>query len=159
MQHLFTPEAINEISQKISKSLIDTFRLMFALDVQYLPAPLDEEHARQVHAHIKVKGEQFGAVMAVSVNRAVLDSIINAVEDTSPQHYDEAAADIVREICNIVGNQLRAYMSDAMGKSTTLSLPVDGPFIASEPNENLFLLHFKIEKQDSLSIGLHTTEA
>lgn len=154
---LFSPEAVKDISQKISKSLIDTFRLMFAIDVHYLPTPLTSLQAHQVHAHIIVKGDDINAALTVAVNRAVLDKIINTVEHASPEHYDEAAADIVREICNIIGNQLRAYMTETMRKETTLSLPVDGPFSAAA-NKDVFLLYFKIDAAESISVGLKTDE-
>ncbi|MDR3450683.1 MAG: hypothetical protein P4M15_13235 [Alphaproteobacteria bacterium] len=150
MTQPFSPEILRDIRRNISRSLTDTFQMMFQMDILMMQPPGPPSN-NNVSAHIDMANDETSACLSVTVSRKVVEHICRQLQPGIPPQ-PHVVQDIVCEITNIVSNHLRSYMADKMGIEFALSLPKAGPAPANKVTENAISLHFRLQEQNCIEL-------
>ena len=152
MNQFFSPDVLNEIRRSISRSLADTFQMMFQIDILLLPQLIKEENPEVVHAYIEMSYQEMQAILLIAISRQIIEQIADNLEPGVTPHSDAILRDVVREVTNIVANHLRSYVYDKMAVEFVLGLPQSGlpPQIAN--GVHAVGLHFRIKEHYTLDL-------
>jgi hypothetical protein len=92
--------------------------------------------------------------LTIALSKYIVELIADKLEPEASQHSQELIQDVVCEITTIVGNHLRSYVSDKMGFTPDIGLPIPGLPKSSEQTTPVINLHFRIMEHDGLKLDL-----
>lgn len=154
MNQYFSSAALHEISENVSRSLTNTFQMMFQLDLSLLPHTQDNGDGQLICSYMDLSYKKARARLSLAISKVSVESIAHNMEPDVTPPSPEIVQDIVCEVTNIVGNHLRSYISDKMGFMMDISLPHPGLPPADADDTSVINLFFRIMENDSVKLGL-----
>ena len=157
MNRFLSQNALSEIRRNISRSLADTFQMMFHLDIFLLPClqPLQDEQI--IHSYMNITHQESYARLTISISSRLVKYICASLTPGITEHAAHITQDIVCEITNIVGNHLASYLAETHGLRIKLSLPFPGPSPVPSELAHALDLHFRIRENEHLDLDLSYT--
>lgn len=148
-----TPSRIIEAEERLSRSLADLFQRMFKLEVTAVDLP-PNRHFDVISASITLEHETTLSCVFILIPKEVA-ALIARQAGVDSALYDSVpiVQDITCEIVNIVGNNLRAYFSEAIGISFKLGRPTPGFGDLLSLRSSDIKLHFQIKSHNPIELG------
>jgi CheY-specific phosphatase CheX len=113
----FSKAMLNDIRNAIQQTLVETFQVMFNINVNVKPhqgpVTLDEV----VCSYIEMVHEDTKVLLSIATSKPVIKMICDRIERDPNKHTKAMIEDVISELTNIISNQLRtsfSYQHDIM---------------------------------------------
>ena len=104
MKSLFTDEMLKEIRETILNSLVETFHVMFNLDVVLQPHLAVISGKDIVCSYVEMLRSDQKIYLSIAASRAVINAICDQLEPEISDHSSAMIEDVSAEITNIISN-------------------------------------------------------
>lgn len=158
MKSYFSGASLQAMQECVRDSLVETFQVMFCIDMKMLPATHTE--SGDASAYMEMVGKDDHVCLSISMAQQVVTMVADILEPSVRPHTQVLCDDVVNEICNIVSNVVRTYLISTYGVTYALSLPRlgHGEEIPEAWTDRL-LIHFRITADEGLNLEMTYTQA
>ena len=156
---LFTERSLEDIRQSIHQTLIDTFKVMFQLDVVVDPESKTIQPDQLVRSTIEMKHAEMNIRLSLATTRVVAGLICDRFDPETKIHSNEMIADIISEITNIISNQLRTNIELKHHILFDVSLPQQGIPDHTPHGTQAFNIFFTIGTMHEFNMNMTHTSA
>ena len=158
MKQFFSDETLQEIRCTIQQSLIETFHIMFRLDVVVSPEIAISGGDKTVCSYVEMTHEGSRAFLSIATSKAAINMICDKLEPEVSSHSSALVGDVISEITNIVSNQLRTHLDLKCGILFELSMPKSCSANCSSFGAEALNVHFNITAENNLNMEITYTE-
>ncbi len=123
---IFTPVILEQLKKHVSRSLTDTFNLMFNLNLSACAVPPAGGSDKTQKAYVEFTGGKTTAFLNATIPDHIVKAMVATLGLPEGQYTPAVAQDITCEILNIVGHAVCTFLTTQQGVRFHIGLPKPG---------------------------------
>lgn len=152
-EKVFSSSLSDQLKDLISKSLAETFKVLFSVDISAVDPGEDLIKKDDIRSYVEIRIDSVLSYMIVAIPSRVASQLVDALGTYEGAQRDVVAQDVTCEVANIVGHAVQNQL-EIMHKGKKVEMDIPQPGVPNVQKSEYKILSVRSMSKDAETVHL-----